>query len=67
MLGAFCVTFNLMSIVFAFPASSVTFTVKYHSSLTVVHDDIIFQFRDSSTLQFFVTLSVHDATKISHI
>jgi len=66
-LGAFFVIFNLISAFFIFPASSVTLIDNVHSSLIVAHDDMDFQFKDNSTLQFFVLLSLRDATKTSQI
>ena len=60
-------TLNVMLEFFTFHASSDTFMVNVHSSLTLVHDVIAFQLIDRDTLQFLVLLSLHDATKTSHI
>ena len=66
-LGAFFTMFSFMSVLFIFHASSDTLMVKVHSSDIVVHEAIVFQLMDNSTLQFLVLSSLREAIKSFHM
>jgi hypothetical protein len=59
--------FNVRLAFLVFPAASVTFIVKVHSSLMVVHEVTGFQLIDNSTLQFLVVSSDREAISVLQI